>query len=209
MRISVVVPCASKHVPLLPTLIEQLSKQTRAPDEVVVSVSGCSSSDVPDLNVELVHSKRALSAGANRNRASAIACGDVLIYQDADDVPHPQRVEIIAAMFESHAIDHLMHFFYYLESEPAFFPVDEAVCASGYRTNLLEYHRPLHAGLVEAVTNGNVAVSRELSRQIPWPEYQAVGEDVEFNRTVYASGKRSMVIALPLITYRHELSSFK
>ena len=112
LRVSVVIPCAGKHVSLLPTLLEHLSTQTRIPDEIVVSTSGCALSEVPSLDVELVHSKRLLSAGANRNRASAIASSDVLIYQDADDVPHPQRVEIIAAMFERYEIDHLMHFLY-------------------------------------------------------------------------------------------------
>jgi len=207
MRTSVIVPCAGSHVRHLPELVCALRAQTRAPDQIVVAASGCSRADLPTIDVEVVHSSDRLSAGANRNRATAASIGDVLIYQDADDLPHPQRVEIIAGLFETYVIDHLMHFFYYLKNEPSQFSVVEAALRSAYRTDILT-EAPYHAGLVETVTNGNVAVAREIAQNVCWPEYRGMGEDREFNHAVYARTRRTVVTRLPLITYRQQFSTF-
>ena len=203
LKTSVLVPCAGKHVALLPELVDALKAQTRKPDEIIVAVSGCIPSDVPALDAEVVHSSSQRTAGANRNCAADVANGDVFIYQDADDLPHAQRLEIIAGLFEAYAIDHLMHFFYYLNAEPSQFSVEQAADRSTYRTSLIACEVPYLPGLVENVTNGNVAVVRSVALTVPWPEYSGAGEDQEFNRAVYAQTKRTVVTPLPLITYRH------
>ncbi len=205
---SVLVPCAGAHVARLPELIAALRAQTRKPDEIIVAVSGCKVSALKRLDVDLVHSVNPLSAGANRNRAGAIARGDVFIYQDADDLPHPQRVEIIASLFERYAIDHLMHYFYYREGSSTRFSLDEAAARSEYYQELMHEVR-YRTGLVKYVTNGNVAVSRTLARLVPWPEHFKVGEDQQFNREIYARTKRTAVTPLPLITYRQNFSTFR
>lgn len=205
---SVLVPCAGAHVARLPELIAALRSQTRPPDEIIVAVSGCKVSDLKRLDVDLVYSANQFSAGANRNRAGAVARGDIFIYQDADDLPHPQRVEIIATLFEGYAIDHLMHYFYYREGSPSQFSLKEAATRSEYYGELMREAR-YRTGLVEYVTNGNVAVSRALARAVPWPEHFKVGEDQQFNRAVYARTKRTVVTPLPLITYRQKFSTFR
>lgn len=208
LRTSVLVPCAGSHVTLLPELVAALRSQTRRPDEIIVAVSGCALADLPtSIEAEIVHSSEPLSAGANRNRATAAATGDVLIYQDADDLPHPQRVEIVTGLFEAYAIDHLMHFFYYLRDEPTRFSVEEAVACSSYCSSLME-EVPYRTGLAEWVTNGNVVVIRTVAQKVQWPEYRHVGEDQAFNRAVYTQTKRTVVTRLPLITYRRQFSTF-
>ena len=166
---------------------------------MIISVSGCASSEIPSLDATVVHSDRPFTAGANRNRASVVATGGVLIYQDADDLPHPQRVEIIAALFENYAIDHLMHYFYHLKGSTSHFTIKEAVAASTYRADFMG----------ETCTNGNVAVLRSVAQQVLWPEYSCIGEDQEFNRSVYGHTKRTVITPLPLITYRQNFSTFR
>ena len=209
LRTSVLVPCAGNHVARLPELFAALHTQTRKPDEIVVAVSDCALSDVPPCDAKVLHSREPLSAGANRNRATAVAGGDVLIYQDADDLPHAQRVEIIAGLFEAYEIDHLMHFFYYMNPEPSTFSVKKAADRSKYRTSLMPCDVSYRTGLVEYVTNGNVAIARSVAKAVGWPEYRRVGEDQEFNQAVYARTKRTAVTPLPLITYRHNYSTFR
>lgn len=209
LRTSVLIPCAGKHVSLLPDLVAVLRSQTRIPDEIVIAASGCPLSSLPSVDAQVIHSPERITAGANRNRAAALASGDVFVYQDADDLPHPQRVEIVAGLFEMYEIEHLLHFFYYLKAEDSRFSLDDAAARSRYHAELMREPANYNPGLVEYVANGNPAVTRAVARAVQWPEYPGVGEDQAFNRAVYARTKRTAVTGLPLLTYRHDLSSFR
>lgn len=197
MTVSVVVPCAHTHVHHLRALLANLRAQSRQPDQIVFAVSGCEASEVPRLDGEIVHSREPHTAGSNRNRGLAAARGDILIYQDADDLPHPQRVEIIAFLFERYRIDHLMHLFDRSEDQRETFSFKRAVRRTAYRT-----------AIPPNVANGNPAVARSLLSSVRWPEYSHRGEDVEFNTSAYACTKQTAVVTLPLLTYRQHLSSF-
>ena len=198
LTVSVIIPCTQKHVAHLPALINALRAQTRKADQIVVATSGCAAAELPTLDADVVHSSTPCTAGSNRNRGSAAARGDVVIYQDADDLPHPQRVEIVAGLFEKYQIEHLMHFYYRLTPGSDEFSVKEAAKRTRYRT------KPTAGG----ITNGNPAVARAVLRAVQWPEYPQIGEDVEFNARAYAHTKWTAVTELPLLTYRHNLSSF-
>src|SRR5574342_668927 len=114
--VSVVVPCAHSHVAHLAQLVAALHAQTPKPDQIVVAVSGCEASVLPPLDAQVLHVPDRRTAGANRNRGTAATNGDIVVYQDADDLPHPQRLEIIAELFAKYQIDHLMHLFYHHEA---------------------------------------------------------------------------------------------
>ena len=208
LRTSVVVPCCHKHVRLLPELLSYLDRQSRAPDEVIISLSGC---DVPSLppGVCVLHSAMPCTAGQNRNRGSDAAVGDLIIYQDADDVPHPQRIEIITNLFETYEVEHLMHGYIYTRDSrgPNSFP-DETLPASLKEIAARCAYRPEPAPST-LVTNGEVAIARTVFRAVRWPEDAGAGEDLQFNRMVYARFKQTVTLELPLVIYRHEFSSFR
>lgn len=216
-RTSVVVPCSHKHVHLLADLIQELGRQTRRPDEIVVALS---SREVPPLpgHIRLLHSTAACTAGRNRNRGSDAATGTLLIYQDADDLPHPQRVEIIAGLFERFEIDHLMHGYIYTRGQtwsvghpgqpsdhrqlPVELPpssVDNAAQRSSYRSEPLP---------TTCVSNGEVAVLRSTWHVARWPEHAGAGEDQEFNQRIFSISQRTVTTDLPLVVYRHNYSTF-
>ena len=197
LGISVVVPCAQSHVPHLAGLLQALHAQSRKPDQIVFATSGCKVTDLPQLDAQFVHSTERRTAGANRNRGADAALGEVVIYQDADDVPHPQRVEIVAALFEKYEIDHLMHFYDRGAAPLQELTLKKAAKYTGY-----------HKRLVGGVTHGNPAVARALVGAVRWPEYPQIGEDLEYNTRVYEHTKRTAVTELPLLTYRQYLSSF-
>ena len=195
---SVIVPCSHRHVHVLSELLDHFNAQSRKPDEIVISVSGCVAPTKLPSNVRVLHSSMPLTAGQNRNRASEAAIGDVLIYQDADDLPHPQRVEIIAHLFETYEIEHLMHYYFYKEPQTCTFATEEVVAQSAYSSD------PARNG----VTNGNIAIARSVFQAVKWPEYARVGEDQAFNREVYKHFRRTVITTLPLLTYRQNLSTF-
>ena len=197
--VTVVVPCSHKHVQHLSGLVAAYQAQTRKPDQIVVAVSGCAASSVPRLAAEVVHSPDRQTAGRNRNRASDLARGDILLYQDADDLPHPQRVEIVAGLFEKYRIDHLLHVF---DRTGASFSEELKLRKAAKHTT---YRRVSSVG---GVVHGNPAITREVFRDVRWPEYAAVGEDLEFNANVYKYTRWTAVLGLPLYTYRQHLSSF-
>lgn len=204
LRTSVVVPCSHKHVRLLPELLDFLGKQTRLPDEVVVALSGC---EVPAVSagVRILNSAVPCTAGMNRNRGSDAATGDIIIYQDADDVPHPQRVEIIAGIFESYEAEHLMHGYIYTRGSievPVMqrSSIEEAVARCTYRSEPAPSTQ---------VTNGEVAIARALFDSVRWPEDPSMGEDMRFNQAAYGQSKQTVTLDLPLVVYRHDLSSFR
>lgn len=204
VTVSVVVPCAASHVGLLADLVRAIETQTRPPQELVIVVSG--STPPPKLRsdrlaLSLAYSPRSRNAAQNRNRGSATATGSIVVFQDADDLPHPQRFEIIASIFETFAIEHLMHTFF---PETQFEDWRRGRYALDYALGQLRSMNPYQRDV--NVTNGNPAVSRALLQQVFWPENEWVGEDVTFNRRACAAG-RSAVLSLPLLMYRQRLSA--
>lgn len=201
LRVSVIVPCCSRHVRLLPELLDSLSRQTRKPDEIILAVSGITHSALPSLDAaQVICDPVARSSGWNRNRGSEAAVGEVFIYQDADDVPHPQRVQLIAHLFETYEVEHLMHGYLYRTGDMAPLSIDEAATNSVYSAE---------PDASTCVTNGNVSITRSVFDVVKWPERLGTGEDQEFNREIYRFFKRTVTTRLQLLLYRHDLSSFR
>lgn len=199
---SVIVPCAAKHAALLPELLKHLASQTTLPDEVVICIS--STRDTPLLpkqpyTVRLITDAALAYAGKNRNRAASASRGDVLIYQDADDIPHPQRIEIAKHLFSNFFVEHLLHG-YTRSTTPAWL-------AQRY-TNATTNARYEPYSYTHTFTNGNAITTREVFQRVRWPENIARGQDVLYNKMVLARFPNRMVrLNLPLLTYRQHLST--
>ena len=207
MRASVLIPCVARHIGLLPELFNHLARQTVRPDEVVVSVSGAATMPTAVANAAALHrfpirilpQPGFANAARNRNLAADASKGELLIYQDADDLPHPQRVELLRALFETYEIDHAVHYFTRQHWSPGERYEARTVGseAQGEDQFVFSYH----------VTNGNPATTRGVHKTVWWPENLNVGEDVHFNTAACAKFRsRSAVLRLPLLLYRQHLS---
>jgi len=120
---SVIVPCTFSHIKHLPELIESLNAQTVYPDEVVISISQfdelveCNESKIVSqlknnpypYILKILTSKNRYFPGTNRNIAIENSCGDIIICQDADDIAHPQRIELIKKTYEETSFNLLIH----------------------------------------------------------------------------------------------------
>jgi hypothetical protein len=213
-KTSVIIPCHYKHAQHLPGLLQAFSEQTLIPDEVVISLS--ERNKVPKHIIDsinttsypfslcLISFEEPVSDGGNRNYACAHATGDLLICHDADDIPLPQRVEIIKYFFDVYQIDHLMHRWCGETDHQPFFKDFEKIG----RFHLPEYRDyPLHAG--GRFTNGHVSISRQLFGVIRWDTAFRLGVDVDFNRKAYALfPNTTIVLEEPLSVYRQRFSTF-
>ncbi len=216
LKISVIIPCAGQHIQHLSPLLTLLGQQTCLPDEVVISLSSVETlmeSKVDEIekgswpfSVKLLRFRGAQSAGLNRNIAASHVSGDVMICQDADDLPHPQRIEIVKYLFEHYEIDHLIHNFVFDGTIPPLYEKESTPLYSfddyDAISSLSIFHDHIH--------NGNICCTVHVARALPWDDVRTLecDHDVQFNRNVYRRFKNTAVIPLELITYRPELSAY-
>jgi glycosyltransferase involved in cell wall biosynthesis len=210
MTTSVLIPCCKKHFSLLENLLGSYEKQTCLPDEIVISLSDVEKLNKDDIDrlenlpwsfdLKIIKKEGKESAGQNRNIAYKNSKGDVIIYQDADDLPHPQRVELIKYLFENYYIDHLMHTWIYPQDHFKPYIKEKLILVPCATYNDLRRYEFLH--------NGNVSMTREVADKIVWESVFGYDRDVEFNMRVYQAFKNKVLLRADLIIYRNSLSAF-
>lgn len=197
---SVIIPCHIGHFWRLENLLQKYKSQTVLPDEVVISVSnvGLLSEEIKEtilgnhwpFKIKLILHQESRSASENRNIASDNSTGNILIYQDADDFPHPRRIEVIKYFFEVLQIDHLMHQYVFENGDFLNFE----------KIELLQWFIPsLHHPNLGC--NPGVAITRKVFNEIRWPEEISHGEDCFFNNMVYQKFSKRIVLKFPLYMY--------
>lgn len=210
MKTSVIIPCHPAHAPLLDHLLHAYADQTQVPDEIVISLSEAPlvSATVRKLEEEhwpfslkILKHKEKYPPGKNRNLACQASSGELILCQDADDLPHPQRVEIIKHLFEHYELEHLLHQWQQADTVFKTYTLQESVpsCASFRiyeQINIPEVH------------NGSVAFTRPLFDKVHWQPLTGISEDALFNRTAYVFTKHRTVLQLSLLKYRYQLSTF-
>ncbi len=211
MKTSVIIPCHADHFPLLEHLLNCYAMQSVVPDEVVISLSEhqrISSLALDALAqhpwpfaLKLLRHTQKYTPGKNRNEACTHASGDLLICQDADDLPHPQRVEIIRHLFANYNLEHLLHQWLPTGASLVGHLAEQAALAC--RTfRIYEQIDVLN------VHNGSVSFLRTLFDKLHWMPLTGIHEDVLFNRSAYVFCAHKAVLQWPLLTYRFELSTF-
>jgi cellulose synthase/poly-beta-1,6-N-acetylglucosamine synthase-like glycosyltransferase len=193
MKIGVAIPCYIGHVEPLFQLLDSIQNQSLLPDKVVVS---CSSTKVSEFDIyyekmktysfslQIITNEEKKNAAQNRNIA-AFNLSDVnfISFIDADDIMHPQRIEIILKAFEEHGSDIILHNYYIdISFEKELFKKieDNDICV---RTNSLRQHC---SGCIEHIDffkyinenihHSQVSVKKSIFDIIQFPE------EVEFNR---------------------------
>lgn len=207
---SIIIPCTHKHAHYLYQLLKLYERQTVLPNEIVISLS--ESNNVEDyilktiqftswkIPVILLLSPDKKYAGTNRNIASHKASGDILIYQDADDAPHPQRVEIIKYFFENYEVEHLMHYHDLYGEVTNFNYLIPTDIKFSYETDLRHVFKT-------KAHQGCPAISKATFQKIKWPD-TAHKEDLVFHQKSYKKLSKRMIIHTPLYIYMRELSSW-
>lgn len=116
MNISVYIPSIPQDFKNTPQIAQAYLSAPVKPSEIVICLSGADQADqtvkeqlrqIP--NVRLHEHKEWLMAGPNRNLAREYCSGDIIAYQDADDLPHPLRLQVCSKYFEQPGIMVLNH----------------------------------------------------------------------------------------------------
>lgn len=202
LKTSVIIPCHFRHAVFLYELLRTYEDQSELPDEVVISISeshGMNKETLQKLEkenwkfpVKIITSNQKLYAGQNRNIGCSHAIGDIFICQDADDLPHPQRIEIIKYFFSKFNLDHLLHGY------------DLIPKRKKYNLQEIPYKFCNNYKEVGDVANGNAAIARHVFEKIKWSSVPR-GQDCEFNSNVYHYFKNNLVVQIPLLIYRRYL----
>jgi glycosyltransferase involved in cell wall biosynthesis len=116
--IGVAIPCYHGHITVLKRLLDSIELQTRKPDMVVVSCSSTPdissipySQDNYSFPLQIIITEDKLNGAQNRNIGISNLQTDIISFIDADDIMHPQRLEIIEKAFKEHNIVMLLHSF--------------------------------------------------------------------------------------------------
>jgi glycosyltransferase involved in cell wall biosynthesis len=218
LKVSLIIPCdAIRHSHHLPPLLDRYANQTVLPDEVVISIGPVShvSKDIRNIlnsnkwpfPVKVLYSQTRLNASANRNVATRAAIGDIFSYQDSDDIPHPQRIEILKYLFENYTIDHIMHDYVItvLKGDLPFqkWPAKHSnitVLVPITNYNELNWFVP-EGHYPDLGANNSISITREVFDTIQWNEEKTWGEDCFFNASVYDVFENHIVLKNPLYEY--------
>ncbi len=206
MTTSVIVPCVARHFFWLSGLLESYQNQTVVPDEVVISLSEVEKLRPIEISklengswsfkLKILRHNGIIIDGENRTIAMDNSSGAILIFSDADDIPHPQRVEIAKHIFENYEVDHILH---------CWSPHREDIKLVDISSLPILKFANLQGvlGSVSYLTTGSPCFLRKVGNAIKW---EAI-EDREYAHKVYRLFKNNIVIQTPLILYRNNLSS--
>lgn len=220
LTISIVSPCHYKHFYLLEKLLDAYNNQTILPHEYIISISEYDKLDQISLDhlmkkiykfpVKYILNKEVFYAGGNRNLASEQAVGDVIIYQDVDDFPYKNRVEVVKYFFSNFDIDHLMHSYNFSSlskdilknrfSKDIFADID---LIEDYK-NSYSFFDEFKMIWNHRLHNGNIAIKREIFKKHKWLNTMP-DNDFEYNSRIF-NKNRTIFVLYPLIEYRNNLS---
>jgi len=115
LSIGIVIPCYIYHLPKLELLLDSINSQTIKPSKVIVSCSSTKSEQMYinchkyNFPLFILTTEMRLNASQNRNLGSSYIDTDIISYFDADDIMHPQRIEIILNSFQKYNPNIILH----------------------------------------------------------------------------------------------------
>jgi hypothetical protein len=202
LTITVCVPAISEDVATLDAVLRSVDAQTQQPDEIVVYITGVDSSPVGTARAPLrILSERGLqrTSGYSRNRCMEQASSAFVMFIDADDQLHPNRVRIVRGYLQSghtlvlhghsdfHAAEHL---------DPRTVAHSELV----HSASTTSPRTPLLPDSTSGVTHGHPIVKTSLGIKIKYDEGFHGGEDADFLHRVLLSGNARAIFLLAKLT---------
>ncbi len=213
-EITVVIPCHYKHLKFMYKLLDEYNKQTFLPLEVIIVV--CETRKVKNMEIDILNDKlykyelkiikikEKSAAGNNRYRGTSEAKGDIVVFQDADDLPHKQRLEIVRYFFIKYPdMVHICHQFSYSQVE-----LGRRYSLEDVRYKLLDLDIFIvpRLRIPAKITNGNVAIRKRIYKTLNWYKFKFRGQDVSLNSFIFNKYNRTLLIREPLYYYRKSLS---
>ena len=205
--ITVVIPCHISHIKYIPELLRAYNDQTLLPAEIIIVISeikdSVSVSEIKNVSVpyklNIIRTSKKRFAGENRRIGAENANTDIIVFQDADDLPHIQRLEAIKYLFDKNPeCVHICHSF-----------THNSYDLKNYNINSIPHRKTSYTG-GSGIANGTPSIrKRILADNINWFEDRRTGEDTSFNKTISKKYQNTIIITVPLYLYRRYNSSSK
>lgn len=233
-NISIIIPCYPPHTKYLATILTDIEQQTLLPKEVILAISETDDRKKMELfneyakifnkkvEFKIINTIEKKLAGQNRNMGASVATGEYLMFVDADDSIHPQKMEITKYYLDRYRPNLLLHS--YIKSQPLNFTktyqidyksaeiiTNELLLHGTFgdppkRNRVAEVALKIRRGLrVKSekkyqIHHGYITVKRSLL-----PKYKFInskrGEDTIFNRDILWNEGNVLFVNLPLLNY--------
>lgn len=114
MKITLCIPCVDKHIPLLINLLKTIPKFSRKPDNIMIGLSPKFNNIelntekeklltlFPDLPLTIIVQNKKTIAAEHLNNMGKLINDGFIVRADADDIIHPQKLEIIEKILEKY-----------------------------------------------------------------------------------------------------------
>jgi len=185
MKIGVAIPCYYGHIEKLYFLLDSIQSQSVLPNKVIVSSSSSlffENKKVYSFQLEVIISEEKKNAAENRNiAASRLLDMDYITFIDADDIMHPQRIEVLLEVIKNYNSDIILHN-YFDESELSINIFDKIQNINVMTHTLIQSwsgcitHINGYNDTIDRIHHSQVTVKKNIFEQIKFPE------EVEFNR---------------------------
>lgn len=210
MKIGVAIPSYIGHIHRLIELLDSIEKQTRLPDKVVVSCSSTRefvNNKTYSFPLQIILTEERQNAAQNRNiAASNLMDMDFVSFIDADDIMHPQRIEVLLKVFNEYDCDIILH--NYLIDTGEFENIENIQV----RTDSLIQchtgcivHRDSTRNYVDHIHHGQSTIKTRILDKVKFPEEDAflTREDATFCHRVFELGNiQNAYIGNPLSLYK-------
>ena len=236
MKTTLVIPATNGNFNYLRCILSHYQDGSVKPDQVIISLSNAHLvSNIEDLeqrfrgvfeDFKILKHNQTMVQGPNRDAASMAADNEIIISNDADDIPHPQRIEVIKHCFETLDILHLNHS--YKTTEQTFDPIDLKEIKHLTPEQVFNHHFPKYNGEEyegrrpqsqqygflscygawmpwgggEASTMaGAPAFHRDVFKTLRWRQQEELAWDYDFCLDVVFNLKKSTIIDSKLMWY--------
>jgi len=234
MKISVYIPSipSTNWAKNLSRIVDAYLAGTIKPDEIFINLAmfeKMSPTIINEFKIKydnkaiLMLTRGQVLRGPNRQMAKQMCDGDIIIYQDHDDMPHERRVEIVKRYFENYDILVLNHSYAYINNnvdinDASIKMYDSAFLRKMYfpNDNMCDCKKfnCYGAGFNFAVHAGAVCIRKELLDLMSWRSATDtilnkkhptdIAEDYEFCMEALFKYNKSTIIDAPVYYYdRH------
>lgn len=213
--ISLCITAYNKDYHLIYNLLEEFSKQTAAPSEIIFYTSGIDRVQNIPNNISIANSLVPIYSIINqkltiqsiaRNICAKIASSDIIIFFDVDDIPHPQKIEVTSYLFDQYNPDFFVHNYYHFnqkQNNNGFNDFIDMTNIEVYKnlsvdpigTNISCYDYPIH--------HAHVAVKKSVFEKVRFNESLAYyrKEDGKFCQDLILNGYTGVYSPIPLVNY--------
>jgi len=217
MKTTIAIPCIHYHIHFLERTLKGIVSGTELPDKVVIVISYVTTQGQRKqiqklrnkfgkrLNLTIIEVRQFLLHSEARNYLIKYLDPGLILFHDADDVQHPQRLEIVKYFFNKHDIVHLCHGWKKMgRALPNTIDINKIkvfTCQNiidGY--NQFGWKPRAFGALFMTTHSGACCIKREVLEEFSW-EGVAPGEDSRFCFRVLKKFKKTILIDVPLYSY--------